>query len=184
MVNTEMHKLCCNRTWDEVKRRIESHPQEAREENHGNLPLHYALGGNASVDVIGKLLAAYPGGAQVKNTDGDLPLHWAVYKGSGDVIDMLLAAYSEGAQVKNKNGNLPLHHALINEASVDVIVKVFAEHPQATTATGWKGVCTTCTWYRVSSLFMKTNKKKKLEIFHSHSLQRAVPVAWLVHQCY
>ena len=93
MVNTEMHKLCCNRTWDEVKRRIESHPQEAREENHGNLPLHYALGGNASVDVIGKLLAAYPGGAQVKNTDGDLPLHWAVYKGSGDVIDILILTH-------------------------------------------------------------------------------------------
>ncbi|XRB04323.1 hypothetical protein NFJ02_20g42740 [Pycnococcus provasolii] len=129
MVNTEMHKLCCNRTWDEVKRRIESHPQEAREENHGNLPLHYALGGNASVDVIGKLLAAYPGGAQVKNTDGDLPLHFAAYKASIDVIDKLLEAYPKGAQVKNNDGNLSLHYALDRSASVDVIGKLLAAYP-------------------------------------------------------
>ena len=122
---------CRNSKWQDAVRRLNSHPNEAKQKNNdGDLPLHWAVANNAPVEVVSKLLDAYHDGAQLKNNDGRLPLHDAAYENASvDVIRKLLDTYPDGAQVKDNDGYLPLHFAAHNNASVEVISKLLDAYP-------------------------------------------------------
>ena len=73
------------------------------------LPLHYACGNQASVDVIRILLLAYPDGANVADPNGMLPLHYIAQWGPStiDAIDVLLFANRNALEARDKEGNTP-----------------------------------------------------------------------------
>ncbi|XRB22513.1 hypothetical protein RI054_31g123650 [Pseudoscourfieldia marina] len=131
MAPSTVLEFCRNSKWQDAVRRLNSHPNEAKQKNKdGDLPLHWAVANNAPVEVVSKLIDAYRDGVQVKNNNGNLPLHYAAnYNAPVEVISKLLDAYRDGAQVKNNDGNLPLHLAAANDASVEVISKLLDAYP-------------------------------------------------------
>ena len=95
MASSTLLELCRNSKWQDAVWRLNSHPNEAKQKDKdGSLPLHYAAAYyNAPVEVISKLLDAYRDGAQVKDNNGHLPLHWAAYNNASvEVIRKLLDA--------------------------------------------------------------------------------------------
>jgi len=63
---------------------------------------------NGDETEIKKILKKNPEKAQVKDKDGNLPLHLAAMREDGaDAVVMLLKAYKEGARVENNEGKIP-----------------------------------------------------------------------------
>jgi len=86
--------------------------------------------------IVHDLIRLYPGGAQIFDRDGNLPLHLACKYGQNDnVVKFLLLSYPGGVWVKDKNGRLPLH--LICKAgfqsmsSVNIVQSLLTIHPAA-----------------------------------------------------
>ena len=69
----------------------------------GDLPLHCAVKGQASMEVVAALLAAHPGAARVEDRHGMLPLHWAAeQQASVEVVAALLAAHPGAARAEDE----------------------------------------------------------------------------------
>ena len=90
-----------------------------------------------NVAVARLLLQAHPPAVRARNTDGALPLHYAVSNLSGEnglqVIELLLRAYPQAAREKNKAGWLPLHQAAAamgGREGLRVIKLLLAEYPE------------------------------------------------------
>jgi hypothetical protein len=81
---------------DEAAANIE---QEARKRKDGDLLLHLAIKGKASLDVVSKLLEAYPGGVRERDKDGNLPLHLAI-KGKATVYECELNCGYRGTETE------------------------------------------------------------------------------------
>ena len=78
-----------NRRWAEVRRRARTHPHEifVQEELSGNTPLHVACRHDPPVDIVRCLLRC----ADVKNSDGAIPLHLAAsHRSSASAIRILI----------------------------------------------------------------------------------------------
>jgi ankyrin repeat protein len=60
-------------------------------DHHGNTPLHSLLLADVSSDVITYLIGLRQGcDLQIKNADGDTPLHIACHKGQFAVINLII----------------------------------------------------------------------------------------------
>lgn len=100
----------------------------------GWLPLHFACGYEASVDVVQLLLEAYPKATEVQDNDGDLPLHIACYNGlSTNIVRMLLETYPKATEISNNKGYLPLHCACKYESSLETVKVIYETFPEAIT---------------------------------------------------
>jgi ankyrin repeat protein len=76
-------------------------------------------------------LVANPKGAQNKDDDGRLPLHYACLKGASQgVVDVLLASFSKGAMSKDDEGRLPIHHACSKGAPEGIIDALLKASPK------------------------------------------------------
>jgi len=72
--------------------------------------LHFAAGRRVakSVDVLIDECAD----PNVKNKDGNTPLHWAARVGDSEAVKLLIDKECVDSSVKNKDGNTPLHLAM------------------------------------------------------------------------
>ena len=72
------------------------------------LPIHFAAGSGASIEVIQELIDAHPFGLCSPDTNGWLPIHIAcLQNASKKVIQLLLKLYPESAMALTKRGNTP-----------------------------------------------------------------------------
>ena len=103
------------------------------ETNRESLPLHYACGFGASVDVVQFLYNSHPDAICAGRTDMVTPLHiaCAYFKGGEpDVINFLLDKYPQGSrQVATDMGWLPIHSAAHGGASLPVLKRLADLHP-------------------------------------------------------
>ena len=105
-----------------------------RSKRDGELPLHNIFRHNGSfpsVRLLESLLEAFPDAVRERTSDGDLPLHLALYSYSSiKIIRLLITAYPESAAERNKYGNLPLHCALRNNLNIEIITIILDSYPQ------------------------------------------------------
>lgn len=117
------HEICKNQPAAEV---IQLWLQVKRDDVEksgivGHLPLHYACGFGASLDVIDTLVDAFPEALTTPdNHERMLPLHFACREGAeSGVLDFLLMAYPEATLVQDINGMTPMDYAMrINDPVV------------------------------------------------------------------
>jgi len=87
-------------------------------DSFGNLPLHRAAeAGN--IDMANRLIKVFPGGASVRNNDGQLPLHLAILACANEMVKSplplvsnIISCFSSGLTITDNDGNLPLHLAV------------------------------------------------------------------------
>ena len=100
--------------WDLVEKILEEEPSLTKEpDEHGNMPLHSAIGFKCPDPILLRLLVAYPDACRKHGTDEWLPLHVAAMWGvSTEVMEALIITYPEGlddvGQSTNK-GRSPRH---------------------------------------------------------------------------
>ena len=86
-------------------------------DSFGNLPLHMAAeAGNKEMAV--RLAKMFPGGASVRNNDGQLPLHLAILACANEMVNSalvlvskILSLFPSALAIADNDGNLPLHLA-------------------------------------------------------------------------
>jgi ankyrin repeat protein len=113
-----------------------------------------ALKNKASSQRVEELIHLYPEAVKVHDSDGNFPLHRALFFNcSSNIIKILLEAYPKALQVKNNRGELLLHYALYLDASSDVIMMLFKAYPKAVEIQDMKGYLPlhTALRWRVSS---------------------------------
>jgi ankyrin repeat protein len=90
-----------------------------RADNYGNLPLHLAADVNSHMDVIERVLDAFPPAAVCTNhvPRQQTPLHFAVSRENVAAVRLLLQRYPHTAQLKDHEDALPLHLALLGRWS-------------------------------------------------------------------
>ena len=74
--------------WQALTHRCSTHPEEAKVVNKdGETALHYCVFGNPPLDAVEALLDVYPAMAEMKNSQGQLPIHLACcYRTSSEVL--------------------------------------------------------------------------------------------------
>merc|ERR1712087_463851 len=77
----------------------------------GRLPLHHACRKSPSPQTVDLLIEAYPKGAQIKDDQEKLPIHYACHSSSEVVVEKLLHVYPQSILVKNGFGYTPLAEA-------------------------------------------------------------------------
>ena len=86
----------------------------------GRFPLHTALAGRASYQVIETLVSAYPKATRRRTEDKYLALHVAAYYGISDarIAPLLIRPYPDACLGKNKWGRNPLEEALLSAGEI------------------------------------------------------------------
>lgn len=86
------------------------------EDEDGQLPLHHAIYGGASLDVLNLMIESYPKGidekyAKKKDYNGMLPLHHACKNGySNHLIHFLIKEYPNSSNIKDNHGRTPFDY--------------------------------------------------------------------------
>ena len=68
-----------------------------------------------SDQLVAKLANAYPKGCEVKDAEGNIPLHLELERGDGakmEVVKILVEASPSSVKIKDKDKNTPLHSAV------------------------------------------------------------------------
>lgn len=120
-------------SWSSVRKWLESY--EISEEiiayyqnEYDKTPLRIILSENPPPDVLETLKAKVPEMLSMRNSDGSLPIHDAVfYNASSEVVKWLIQAYPEGVKVQNKAGLLPIHWAYNNEETAKLLIEEYPE---------------------------------------------------------
>lgn len=80
-------------------------------------------------DIIELLLKAYPKGAQIKDDQEKLPIHYACHSNNETVISALLQVYPQSILVKNGFGYTPLAEArALDNPKMDSIIQLLESH--------------------------------------------------------
>jgi len=115
-------EACCDeRLWSEVELMLSQFSPNMGEQalmwrdGHGYCPLHYAAY-NAPKSIIETMLELAPMVAQVRNSDGRLPLHDAIdnedmFYNNVSTVELLTKAYPRGLVVKDDWGRNPVQYA-------------------------------------------------------------------------
>jgi hypothetical protein len=113
--NMILHEVCRNNPPVQVVITLIANHSDAVKAKGGKgyLPLHYACATGASIDVIERLVDAFPASIRTRDTnDLMIPLHFACKWGaSTDVIDYLLTMYPDGKQVRDIYAKTPSDYA-------------------------------------------------------------------------
>eukprot|EP01048_Picozoa_sp_COSAG05_P020721 COSAG05_NODE_3600_length_1966_cov_29.942153_4_plen_198_part_00 len=98
----------------------------------GSLSLHLALANNADVELVRRILEAFPEAATEKDQNGDLPMHVALrYDAPSEVYRWLLGVHPGAASEKTRNGSLPLHLAVRGNVAPEVFTLLLSHFPTA-----------------------------------------------------
>ena len=96
-------------------------------------PLHASVLFDAPENVLERLLVVHPVAVQLKDDQGNLPLHLAYKTGlSDDKLDMLIAMYPESTEVLNHRGKLARNCVKVN----GTVVRMKKEHDTQLTRLG------------------------------------------------
>ena len=112
--DSELFQAIKTQKWPLVEQLLQEQPSLTKEpDEHGNMPLHSAIGFKCPDDILLKLLDSYPEACRVHGTDDWLPLHVAAMWGvSKEIMEALIRTYPEGlddsGQTSNK-GRSPRH---------------------------------------------------------------------------
>eukprot|EP00536_Pseudo-nitzschia_multiseries_P006231 jgi/Psemu1/192696/e_gw1.130.19.1 len=112
--DSELFQAIKTQQWPLVDKLLENEPHLANEpDEHGNMPLHSAIGFKCPDPLLLKLLDANPDACKIHGTDDWLPLHVAAMWGvSTEVMEALIVTHPEGlddsGQTSNK-GRSPRH---------------------------------------------------------------------------
>ena len=77
----------------------------------GRLPLHLATRQGSPHYIIAALVAAQPKALKVADSEGNLPLHYAILYQSNTTVQMMIDRYPDACQVVNHRRRTPLHLA-------------------------------------------------------------------------
>jgi ankyrin repeat protein len=102
----------------------------------GSYPLHMAVSNRSSLEVIELLITAAPEVVHLINKYGETPLHLALRGRVAEekVIEMLLDADDNALALEMPErfcGNLPLHLAVVDGASLSIVVQLLTRFPHA-----------------------------------------------------
>jgi len=106
------------------------------------LPIHFAAGCGASLQVIQLLVKAFPDSIYAINVNGLLPLHSACWSTntSFDVVRFLIESFPGGLQALTHTcANTPLHAAACTDAPTDVIRLLVRSYPDGLFAVNGAG---------------------------------------------
>ena len=140
-------------------------PPTGIKDRSGRLPLHHAAGATSlqSLNVIQALLSSYPEAASVEDSNGHVPVRYAIDENAPqEIVELLLQAYPKGAHtllisalsskdwdkaiqlirkypaaagVRSKNGKiLPLGVAMSKKAPYPVVQALLDAHPASVQA--------------------------------------------------
>ena len=176
--------------WSSVLARIEQEPLEAEQELHvmtkggfmsgtGLSPLHYSCERKPPVEVIQKLIKAFPFAVLTRAMPGGcLPMHIACTWGSSaEVIKALLASDSGSARVKDELGNVPLHSACFSGANIQVIEALLNADPKSVVSRNHQGsrpmdICKRLR-HENRQAVMEMLSRKKEDLMRKHSRSRS-----------
>lgn len=119
---TRLFALVESKKWKEALDRTNECPDEAwkwvvKKGPNGmvlwrQLPLHTACKFDPPEDLISALLWACPRAAEVEDTDGLLPVHWACWTGASfPVVTMLIQAFPDSIRHTDHQGRTPMDMA-------------------------------------------------------------------------
>ena len=148
-----LYDLIEKKQWDEVMDRLDSNPEEAsyiieRYQTGFNgklmwrmLPLHavcYPIltngpdgkpvrcGIRGRIDVVEKMIEIHPAGLEVKDDQGQIPLHHACRNGANiSIVKQMLEIYPRGASVVDFKGRTPL---MLTEQTASLNKEVIFQH--------------------------------------------------------
>jgi hypothetical protein len=113
--NLMLHEACRNNPPVNIVSVLIAQSSEAVKAKGGKgyLPLHYACATGASLDVVQRLVDAFPASIRTRDTnDLMIPLHFACKWGApADVIDFLVRTHPEGKQVRDIYAKTPSDYA-------------------------------------------------------------------------
>jgi len=99
--------------WQDVLHHLELNPWLVACPNMDNTDhlylLHKIIAALAPLDVVQRVLAAFPAAVCKVDAQGNLPLHKAPTTGSSSVVVLLVEAFESGSSVRNLQGQLPLN---------------------------------------------------------------------------
>lgn len=102
--------------WSDIPSRIQQHPEEVKEWEYGNLPIHRACANEKTPpDIIQALIESYPESLQTKcETLGRLPMHYLIRWNPCNIelIKWILDKYSKCASELDETGHTPLTYHL------------------------------------------------------------------------
>ncbi len=115
----------------------------------GKTCLHLACLYGFSVEVVEEIIRKWPEAAQWRDRDGWHPLHIACVKGDSDIIQTLLDAYPNAAAMPDSpEHQLPLHLAVLHNAPIKTLKKIYEAYPDAvklpTKTHGWTPLHLAC----------------------------------------
>jgi hypothetical protein len=119
---------------DELQTLIDIMSAQLRQRDcDGNFPLHVAVKGKSTLQVVRLLLDGWKGALQEKDLLGKVPLHLAAgWNSSLDVVKLLHMEFPEAIQKRDDLfGNLPLHKAAKWNPSIDVTTYLYEAWPEA-----------------------------------------------------
>lgn len=142
---------CPDEVVDAAVRRYAAHVSGTRDsvgDMQGGLPLHYAIGSATSTNrngaaassspsrrhVVVQLLAAFPGAASERNSEGDLPLHQAIRAGKGwheAGVDCIYRCYPAAASILDIRTGLPPSLLAAVHGDLDTSFELLRELPEA-----------------------------------------------------
>jgi hypothetical protein len=143
----QLHLLIDSLAWREVDKRLLQYPKEARKfapceflsdrvRKSFALPLHHAVALGAPLEIVQKLLDAYPKSIFTKERAYHrLPLTIACQNAaSSDVILLLLNRYPQAVKARDDFRRIPLHYAVANHVSSDTITRLLETEPSTVSA--------------------------------------------------
>lgn len=105
-------------------------PEGAQVDSMGMYPIHMCVCQSGPSDVrlrcCTAVLKAWPKGAQVGGSGGNLPLHLAVLDASAVAVRLFLESYPEGKAAKNRSGDTPAD--LANKYKRNVALRILEDH--------------------------------------------------------
>jgi hypothetical protein len=134
-----LYKLLKLKNWMGVQDQLSQSPEEASvwifeqetDDQSPILPIHLACLLCAPVEVISKLIEAYPDGISAKQECGLYPLHLACQQNLClSTIACLLESFPDAAIIQDEFGRLPIHHACVNEVSFQTLEYLLRTYPE------------------------------------------------------
>ncbi|KAG7383611.1 hypothetical protein PHYPSEUDO_003537 [Phytophthora pseudosyringae] len=117
-------ELAAQGDWDEVLRLVARNPVLARaQDDFGMLALHWACTEpSVRLGVVSALTRAFPGGCELENLSGMLPLHVAIKaRAPSLLVSALLDVCPQAALAKDGSGRYPVDLAVANSLPISTI---------------------------------------------------------------
>ena len=105
--DNELFRAIKTQKWPLVEKLLQDEPCLTKEpDEHGNMPLHSAIGFKCPDPLLLKLLDTHPEACRIHGTDDWLPLHIAAMWGvSTEVMEALIITFPEGLDDSGQSSN-------------------------------------------------------------------------------